>query len=225
MTWFESGQHRHLSAAFYLKDTNGLPAADHVERRGILRGDSGHGKRDVAVIFEQIETAVEMGESAQTEEVDFEKTERLHVVFVPLYHRAILHRTIFDGHEIVNRLVSQEKSSGMDGKMPGKIQDITGELEQMTIGRDIEGQSSLLEAIFREAIITGEEASQAIDGGLGEPQGLSHVPHRRLGSVADDDRHHGRPVPSVLFVDMLNDFFPSFVFNIKIDIRRFSPFA
>jgi len=52
-----------------------------------------------------------------------------------------------------------------------------------------------------------------------QPQGLAGIAQGTAGAVADHGGRQGRPVPSVLAVDILDDFLAPFVFKIHVDIR------
>ena len=55
---------------------------------------------------------------------------------------------------------------------------------------------------------------------LGEPEGLAHVPHRRLGPVGDDVGHLGRVLAAVVLVDVLDGLLPAVALDVHVDVGR-----
>src|ERR1044071_3044346 len=73
--WLKSRQHCHLRATLDLKDADRVAPADHIERRLIFLRNRRHRIFDAAVLAQKPEAEVELRETAETQEVDFEQTE------------------------------------------------------------------------------------------------------------------------------------------------------
>ena len=54
---------------------------------------------------------------------------------------------------------------------------------------------------------------------------FADLANSRFSPVTDDIGYHGRPIPAVLLIHVLDNFFPAPVLDVEIDIRRFGPFA
>ncbi len=114
-------QHRHLGAAFDLEHAHRVAFTDHIEGRFIARWDRRHRQLDAALFAQELEAEIELGEPAQAEQVDFKQAESFDVFFVPLDHRALGHRGVFDRHHVVHRFVAEQKPAGVDRQMAWKI--------------------------------------------------------------------------------------------------------
>ena len=55
-------------------------------------------------------------------------------------------------------------------------------------------------------------------------QCFTDIPQRAAGSIGDHSSCKRRPFPAVFLVDVLNDFFTTFVLEINIDVGRFIAF-
>ena len=74
-------------------------------------------------------------------------------MLVPLNHRALRHGCVLDRHQIVHRLVPEQKSAGMDRQVTRKVEDLVGELEQMFMEAAGEVEPHLLEDIRPHILI------------------------------------------------------------------------
>ena len=72
----------------------------------------------------------------------------------------------------------------------------------------------------RDLAVVRDEPGQAIQRGLGEAQGLPHVPDRHPGPVADHVRDHRGMAPPVFLVHVLDHFFAPLVHDVEVDVRR-----
>ena len=80
--------------------------------------------RSEGLFFQEIEAEVKLVERAQPEQIDLEQAELLETVLVPLDHRAVRHRGVLDGDQTAHGFVPEQESSGVDGQMARKVDDL-----------------------------------------------------------------------------------------------------
>ncbi len=219
----QPGQHRHLSAALELEHAHRIAASDHPEDGGVVVRDRRHGEVDAAVLLQEAERVVEVRERAQPQQIDLEEVHVLHVVLVPLDHGAVGHRRVFDGHEPVDRLASQEKSAGVDGEVAREVEDLADESAKELA--EAVAHAGGVEHLFQVAVAAGGEPRHSVERGRRQVEHLAHVADRALHAVADDVRHHRRPVAPVLRVHVLDDLFAPAVLDVEVDVGRLGALA
>ena len=100
--WTKARQHRHLSAALDLENTDRIGATNRFINHWIFRWNrrktiDGRGlSREDRIVFHERERFANGGEHAEREHVDFEEPERVDVVLVPRDDGASLHRRGLD---------------------------------------------------------------------------------------------------------------------------------
>ncbi len=182
--------------------------------------------RALRVVRHQVEGLANGGQRPEAEQVDLEEAQGLDVVLVPLDHGAVLHRRRLDGHQLVDRQVTEEEAARVDGEMAGRVQQLVGEPGQVLVDRPLRIEPRLLEEIIGElATPVGREARERVEVRLIDPQGLADLAHRRAGPVADDVGDHRRVPSPVAVVDVLDDLFAAVVLDVEIDVRRLGPLA
>ncbi len=216
-------QHRHLRAALELEDAHRVAAPDHPEYRRVVVGDRRHGEVDAAVLFEQSERVVEMGERAQPQQIDLEEVHVLHVVLVPLDDGAVGHRRVLDRHQPVDRLASQQEATGVDGEVAREVEDLAHEpAEELPHPLAHTGR---VEHLLQVAVAAGGELRHPVERGRRQVEHLAHVADRALHAVADHVRDHRRTFAPVLRVDVLDHLLATPVLDIQVYIRRFGALA
>ena len=65
-------------------------------------------------------------ERAEAEQVDLEQPEVFDVVLVPLDDGAARHRGVLDRHDVVDRLVTEQKAAGVDREVARELEDLVG---------------------------------------------------------------------------------------------------
>ena len=123
VTRFQTREHGHLCPALDLKNPDRFRAADHVEGCFVVRGDRRHGKLDAPVFLEEPKAEIELGEGTETQQIDFEQTERFDVVLVPLDDGAIFHGGVFNRYQLVHGLLAQQETARVDRQVPREIED------------------------------------------------------------------------------------------------------
>ena len=66
------------------------------------------------MLAQELEAKIELSQPAESEQIDFEQAEIFHILFVPLNHRALRHRRVFDRHHIVYRFMAEQKAAGVN---------------------------------------------------------------------------------------------------------------
>src|SRR4029078_6601444 len=183
---FEPRQHRHLSAALDLKHADGVALANHIERRLITLGDRRHRIFDTVMLAQKLETEIELGETAEAEKIDFEESEVFDIDLVPLNYRALRHGGVFDRHQIVHRLVAEQKTAGMNRKMARKVQDFVRQLDQMLVQGCRRMDTHLRQRLGAYRLIGRQKLGHAIESGFGQPQSLADIAQRRARAIAYD---------------------------------------
>ncbi|MNC13673.1 hypothetical protein D3C75_614260 [compost metagenome] len=107
----EPRQHGHLGAGFDLEHAHGLGTADHRVGGRVFGGDGRQGQVPATVALQQVEATAQGAEHAQRQHVDLEQADHVQVVLVPLDHRALRHRGILHRHQLVERLLGDDKTA------------------------------------------------------------------------------------------------------------------
>ena len=63
----------------------------------------------------------------------FNKSKIFQIVLIPLNNRPIRHGGIFDGDDIMHRLMAQQKSSGMNREVAREIENLVGKLQELVV--------------------------------------------------------------------------------------------
>lgn len=63
------------------------------------------------VVLQLVEAATQGAEHAQRQYVDLEQANHVQVILVPLDHRALRHRGILHRHQLVQRLLGDDKTA------------------------------------------------------------------------------------------------------------------
>nr|UVZ00094.1 hypothetical protein K4M19_00403 [Agrobacterium fabrum] len=126
---FQPRQHRHLRAAFYLERAERIGLADHRIGRRILLLDFREIKIAVLVLADQIEGLGHAGQHSKRQDVHLHEFEGFDVVLVPLDDLAVLHRRRFDRHEIVEPIMSEDKTAGVLAEMARGAHQLLCELQ------------------------------------------------------------------------------------------------
>ncbi len=100
-------QHRHLSAAFDLKHPHRVALTNHVVSCFVIPRNRRNRKIAVPIFTQELKAEIELREPAESEQVDFKQAEILHIVLVPLNHRALRHGGVLDRYEIMHRLMAK----------------------------------------------------------------------------------------------------------------------
>ena len=75
------------------------------------------------------------------------------------------------------------------------------------------------------SVVVGEEARKTIDGCLWQPQYFAHIANRRARPIADEVGHHRCVVAAVFFIDVLDHFLATVMFDVEVDVGGLSALA
>src|SRR3984893_11140485 len=224
----EAWQHGHLSPRFDLKDPDGVSAANHVVHRRILARhrrqiEPARHRARTAEFVDQIEGTAYRGKHAERQHIDFEQSQRIEVVLVPLDDRALRHRRVFNGNQFIQAAARYDEAAHVLRYATRKSQDLRGEFhEPLDSGIAwIETRSADALWIDPLAIPPLKAACQPVDFRKIQSQCLAHVAQRAAGPVRNDGGGESRALAAVFAVNVLNDLFAPLVLEIHVDVRRF----
>jgi len=68
-------------------------------------GNGRHGELNAAVLSQETEAVVQVGERPEAEEIDLEEVHCLHVILVPLDDRPVRHCRVLNGHQAMETVM------------------------------------------------------------------------------------------------------------------------
>jgi len=175
------------------------------------------------MILQQAKGLADAGQHAQPQHIDLEDAQRVDIVLVPFDDGPVLHRRILDGRQFVQPSLGDDETADMLGQVPGKADEFADQADRL-------GQAAVLgvKPQFSDAFQLGLFAGIAPDLPrqtgrhiLAEPHDLAHLADRRARAEMDHRGAKPGPVTTVFPVNPLDDLFPSLMFEIDVDIRRF----
>ena len=213
------GKRRHLRARLHLEEPHRVCDGELTVDGGFL-GDGSQIDPDPVRLLDEIRRQVEGVEHPQSEEVELHDPDGGAVVFVPLEHRSAFHPPPFDRHHLVQRSVGDDHPPRMDPQVTRKpVETVTHVVDQL--GGQPVRERCLGAEMVRPARV--DVPGKPVDLGLGHPEHLAHVAQHRSRPVGDDIGDHGRPLPPVSPVAVLDHLFPAVGLQIQVDVRRPSP--
>ncbi len=177
-----------------------------VERRLVVRRNRRHRQLDAAVLPEEPEGEVEMGERAEAEQVHLEEADGLDVVLVPLDDGALGHAAVLDRHQVADRLVAEQEAAGMDREVAREVVDLGAQAQQVLVVGAVRIEPGRAQDFGARVLVVADQLRQPVERGGREPERLADVAHRRTRPVADDVRDHRGVAAPVLRVDVLDHF-------------------
>ena len=140
-TWPKPRQHRHLCARFDLEDTHRIAVADHVVYDRVLGRHRGQRVLTTIEIPDQVEAPANRRQHAETQHIDLQKTEVFQVILLPLDNRAVRHRRVFDGYELMQRRIGNDKTTNVLRQVPWKTDQLPDEIQQALDDGTIGGET------------------------------------------------------------------------------------
>jgi hypothetical protein len=219
---FQSRKHGHLRAALDLEDAHGVGALDHLVGQSVLGRHVLHPHGPAALLTDQVQRSMDRRQHAQRQTVDFQKTQGVEVVLVPLDDAAVFHSCVFHRHKATELVSRDHEAAGVLAQVPRKAAYLVRKLHPLR-----NEWLRAVQAVFREAGVA-DPLFICAEGGLGqllgdserEAQGFSHVADCRLGAVRRDNAGECGPITPVLSVDVLHDLLPPLMLEIDVDVRR-----
>ena len=172
--------------------------------------------------LEEVETSPEAAQHAEREHIDLHHAERVDVVLVPFDEGAILHGGIADRHRLVEPFAREDEASDMLGEMPGKADELMGELHGLPDGGISGIEPDLANVIVCDALVSLPQTvlAKAAVTSRRQSQHLADFADGPARAVMDDGRANGRAVAPITIVDMLDDFLAPLMLEIDIDVGR-----
>ena len=214
-----AGQGGHLGPRLHLEHPHGVGPGEHLVH-GRLLGDGGQVEAHPVHLLDGVHRQVQGVEHAQAEQVELDDAHGGAVVLVPLQHRAALHAPPLQGHHLPQRPVGDHHAAGVDAQVAGEAVEAAAGVEDQAAaaaGGEVHELGDGLGAAGVEVL------GQAVHLGLGEPEGLAHVLEHRAGPVGDHVGHHGRPLPPVALVAVLDDLLAPLRLEVHVDVGRPAP--
>ena len=180
-----------------------------------LLGDGGQVEAHPVHLLDGVHRQVQGVEHAQAEQVELDDAHGGAVVLVPLQHRAALHAPPLQGHHLPQRAVGDHHAPGVDAQVAGEAVEAAAGVEDEAAAEPRGQVHELGDGLGAAGV---EVLGQAVHLGLGEPEGLAHVLQHRAGPVGDDVGHHGRPLPPVALVAVLDDLLAPFRLEVHVDV-------
>ena len=225
----QTRQHRHLRPALDLEHPDGVAGADHVEHRRVLGRHRGHGVGAPVVAPDQVETEIQMGEGAESEQVHLEQAQGLDVVLVPLNDGAPLHGGVLDRDQGGDRLAAEQKAAGMDRQVAREVEELVGQLGEDAVLRDGGVQSRLLQGVLHRhrevAVVVGDEARRPVQLGGLQGEGLADLAEGGSGAVAHHVGDHGGMLAAILPIHELNRLLAPAMADVEVDVGRLGALA
>ena len=116
----EPRQHGHLRPALHLEDTDRVRLAQHVINRRIILRHGPEPMTNTVMGFQEIKCLSDAGQHAKCQNIDFENTQRVEIVLVPLNNSAVFHRCILDRYHFFQSPPCDHKPAHMLRKVPWK---------------------------------------------------------------------------------------------------------
>ena len=170
----------------------------------------------------QVQAAVDRGQHAQGQAIDFQHAEGFEVFLVPLDDRALGHGGVFHRHQAGQRRLRDHEPADVLRQVAGEADDGLHQVHQLPDFQVVQVEALLADAL-REAfgvVPPGGVAGQLVDLGEGKTQRLADVADGAARAVGDDGSGQRGALTSVLAVDVLDDFLAPLVLEIDIDVGR-----
>ena len=153
--------------------------------------------------------------------------ERVDVVLVPLDEGAFLHRGRARPAPSRSSAAGQNKPADMLRQMARKSDQFACQFDGVPHLRARRVEADLAQPLVRPKIIlrTPGLRRQRRRCVLRQSHRPSHLACRHLWAVVDHRRGDAGAVPTVAFVDILDDFLAPFVLEIDVDVGRLAPFG
>ena len=224
----QTRQHGHLRPGLHLEDPGTVRLLQHCVGLGVFRRHvvdlqrwlvSRRGMLPVTV--DEIEALADGGKHAQTQHIDLHQAKGLQIVFVPLDDRAVGHCGIFDRHEFGERAGGNDEAADVLGEMAGKAEQLLHQREELSDHGAAGINTGAGETLDQIPLVVppGQGFGEMFNERQLQTQCLADITDRAARPIGDDRGGKRGAVSAVPFVEVLDDFFTPFVFEVDIDIR------
>ena len=146
-------QHRHLGAAFDLKDAERIGARQHLVDRRILGRHGGEIKPAAEMPLDQRKRLFDAGQHAERQDIDLQNSERVEIVLVPFDDGAVRHRRILDRHQFGQWPAGDYKAADMLRQVTRKASQLGGEVERQAQGAVAGVEPGLAHPLFGDRVV------------------------------------------------------------------------
>ncbi len=177
------------------------------------------------MLVQQIETALQAGQHAESQHVDLEDAERVEIVLVPFDAGALRHGGVLDRDDVVEPATGNDEAAHMLREMARKADQFMCQrqhLGEVGIGRIETGAARVL---FGDALVrpSPHHASERAHGVVRQPERLADFPDGTAGAVADHGGGKAGAMTAVAAIDVLDDLLAALMLEIDVDVGRFAP--
>ena len=213
----------HLRTAFDLKHAKRIRDAEHVVNFRVFLRDRCDRIMLALPIPKQMKGFANTGEHAEREHIDFQHADFINIVLIPFDDCAVRHGGIFNGAHFVQPPRRDDKATDMLREMTRKADNLAGELYGLAQARVSGVQPRRRNAVITDAFAASAPnlGGQSGDGIFGQAHRFADFANGGAAAEVNDRRAYTRAVTAIFFVDMLDDFFAAFMFEIDINIGRF----
>ena len=106
-------QEIHLRAAFHLKHSQTVGAAEHIIGARVFGGQGGKAVARVVMRLQQIKGLADTGQHSQRQNIDLEDAQCVDIVLVPADHGAIFHRCVLNRHQRIKPPFGDDEAADM----------------------------------------------------------------------------------------------------------------
>ena len=175
---------------------------------------------------QKIEPAPQARQHAESEHVDLQKPERFEIVLFPFDDGALIHRGIFDRHDLVDARARDQEAAGMLREMARRIDQFVGKLHDPIEPRIVRIETRLARLLLLHAALrpAPQHAGKRADRVVGQPEHLADFADRAAAAIADDGGGEVGVIAPVFFIDVLDHLFAAIVLEIDVDVGRLFAF-
>lgn len=149
-------QEVHLRAALHLEDADAVGPAEHVVDLRILGRQRREAVPLAVMLAQKIEGLADAGQHAKAQHIDLQDAQSVDIVLVPADHRALFHRGILDGHQLIKPPFGDDEPAHMLAQVPREADDLENELHGQAQPRVVRIKPDLAHAV-RLQPVGGEE--------------------------------------------------------------------
>ena len=224
----QARQHGHLRARFDLEHPDGIGCANHVVcRRIVIRNILEPELRQPATPGHPGQRALDDGQHAEREDIDFEQAHRVEVVLVPLHDAASGHGCVLDRHQAREQPARQDEAAGVLRQVTRKPHQRLRELRPVPADRGFGIHASAGQPIHERLLAVPPLVGfgDLFDDVCIDAERTPGIAQHAARAVGNDHASECGTLPPIALVKVLDDFFTPVVLEIDVDVGRLIAFA
>ena len=223
----EPRQHAHLRPALDLEHADGVGPRHHLIDGRILGRHGGKRQPRPPRRLDLIERPMDGGEHPERQAIDFQDSQLVEIVLVPLDDRAARHRRWLDRHQVAQIATRHHHAADVLAEMAGEADQVADEGRQPLAGVAIGIEPRLGEPLRQsiDPVADIEHLGDPCHPVERQPERLSHVAHGRAEAVADHLGGHRRARAAVGVVEVLDHLLAAVVFEVDVDVGGLAALA